>query len=175
MATPQLEDEAAVPPTVPRCRDNLGEAMERAKMNGIELEYEMKGSGEPLLLISPVVAASVRAIHVGKTLVDHFRLVRYHRRGWGESTHSAPPVRVADHASDAAALLELPRHRSRARRRTFQRWLRSRYNSPSSGRTSLHTLALFEPSSSGTRVPGVAPRGRRLPWKPTAAETTARQ
>ena len=32
--------------------------MERAKVNGVELEYEVKGSGEPVLLISPVVAGA---------------------------------------------------------------------------------------------------------------------
>ena len=30
----------------------------------------------------------------------------YHKRGWLGSTHTLPPVRVADHAADAAALLD---------------------------------------------------------------------
>ncbi len=30
---------------------------------------------------------------------------RYHKRGWGGSTHTPAPVSVADHASDAAAIL----------------------------------------------------------------------
>jgi 3-oxoadipate enol-lactonase len=34
------------------------------------------------------------------------RLIRYHRRGWVGSTRSAGPVTVADHAADAAALLQ---------------------------------------------------------------------
>ena len=33
-------------------------------------------------------------------------MIRYHRRGWAGSTHTPPPVTVADHASDAAALLD---------------------------------------------------------------------
>jgi pimeloyl-ACP methyl ester carboxylesterase len=31
---------------------------------------------------------------------------RYHKRGWVGSTHTPPPVSIADHAADAAALLE---------------------------------------------------------------------
>src|SRR5215213_7727269 len=83
--------------------------MERAKVNGIELEYEVKGSGEPVLLISPVVAGAFVPFLSAPALVDRYRLIRYHKRGWGGSTHTAhtiPPVRIADHAADAAALLE---------------------------------------------------------------------
>ena len=80
--------------------------MERAKVNGIELEYEEKGSGEPVLLISPVVAGAFVPFMSAAALVDHYRLIRYHKRGWGESTHTAAPVGITDHASDAAALLD---------------------------------------------------------------------
>ena len=80
--------------------------MERAKVNGIELEYEVKGSGEPLLLISPVVAGAFVPFMSAPELVDRYRLIRYHKRGWGESTHTAAPVRMTEHASDAAALLD---------------------------------------------------------------------
>ena len=80
--------------------------MERAKVNGIELEYEEKGSGEPVLLISPVVAGAFVPFMSVAALVDHYRLIRYHKRGWGESTHTAAPVGITDHASDAAALLD---------------------------------------------------------------------
>ena len=80
--------------------------MERAKVNGIELEYEVMGSGEPLLLISPVVAGAFLPFMSAPALADHYRLIRYHKRGWGGSTHTPPPVRIADHAADAAALLD---------------------------------------------------------------------
>ena len=80
--------------------------MKRAKMNGIELEYEVRGSGEPLLLISPVVAGAFLPFQSAPALVDRYRLIRYHRRGWGGSTHTAAPVAIADHAADAVALLD---------------------------------------------------------------------
>jgi len=80
--------------------------MERAKVNGVELEYEVKGSGEPVLLISPVVPDGFLPFLSAPALVDRYRLIRYHRRGWCRSTHTPPPVTISDHAADAAALLE---------------------------------------------------------------------
>lgn len=80
--------------------------MKRAKVNGVELEYEVNGSGEPVLLISPVVADGFLPFQFQPELIDHYRLIRYRKRGWGGSTHTAPPVTIEDHAADAAALLE---------------------------------------------------------------------
>ena len=70
--------------------------MDRAKVNGVELEYEVRGSGEPLLLINPVVAEGFVPLLGEPALVDRYRLIRYHKRGWGGSTHTPPPVSVAD-------------------------------------------------------------------------------
>ena len=39
-------------------------------------------------------------------LADRYQLIRYHKRGWVGSTHTPPPVSIADHAADAAALLD---------------------------------------------------------------------
>jgi pimeloyl-ACP methyl ester carboxylesterase len=80
--------------------------MKSVKVNGIELEYEVTGSGEPLLLISPVIADGVLPLFSDPALTDRYQLIRYHKRGWSGSTHTPPPVTIADHAADAAALLE---------------------------------------------------------------------
>jgi pimeloyl-ACP methyl ester carboxylesterase len=80
--------------------------MKSVKVNGIELEYEVTGSGEPLLLISPVLADGVVPLFSDPALSDRYQLIRYHKRGWLGSTHTPPPVSIADHAADAAALLE---------------------------------------------------------------------
>jgi pimeloyl-ACP methyl ester carboxylesterase len=80
--------------------------VETAKINGVQLEYEVVGSGEPVLLISPVLADSFLPLLSEPALGDRFRLIRYHKRGWAGSTHTPPPVSIADHAADAAALLE---------------------------------------------------------------------
>lgn len=79
--------------------------MKIAKVNGVELEYEVVGSGEPVLLISPVLADGFLPLMSQPALADHYRLIRYHQRGWVGSTHTPPPVSIADHAADAAALL----------------------------------------------------------------------
>ena len=79
--------------------------MEIAKVNGVELEYEVVGSGEPVLLISPVLADGFLPLLSEPALADRYQLIRYHKRGWVGSTHTPPPVSIADHAADAAALL----------------------------------------------------------------------
>jgi pimeloyl-ACP methyl ester carboxylesterase len=80
--------------------------MEIAKVNDVELEYEVTGSGEPVLLISPVLADGFAPLVAERALADRYQLIRYHKRGWAGSTHPAGEVSVADHADDAAALLE---------------------------------------------------------------------
>jgi pimeloyl-ACP methyl ester carboxylesterase len=80
--------------------------MQRANVNGVELEYEVVGSGQPLLLISPVLADGFQPLLTEPVLADRYQLIRYHKRGWVGSTHTPPPVTIADHATDAAALLD---------------------------------------------------------------------
>jgi pimeloyl-ACP methyl ester carboxylesterase len=79
--------------------------MERVKVNGGELECEIVGSGEPVLLIDLVLPGSSLPLVAEPALAERFELTRYHKRGWGGSTHTPPPVTIADHARDAAALL----------------------------------------------------------------------
>jgi pimeloyl-ACP methyl ester carboxylesterase len=80
--------------------------MESVEVNGVQLEYEVTGSGEPVLLISPVLADSFLPLVSEPALADDYRLIRYHKRGWAGSTHTPPPVSMSDHAADAAALLD---------------------------------------------------------------------
>ncbi len=80
--------------------------LESVKVNGVELEYEVVGSGEPVLLISPVLADGFLPLLSEPALANHYQLIRYHKRGWVGSTHTPPPVSIADHAADAAALLD---------------------------------------------------------------------
>jgi pimeloyl-ACP methyl ester carboxylesterase len=80
--------------------------MKRAQVNGVELEYEVVGTGDPVLLISPVIADGFLPLLSEPALADSFQLIRYHKRGWVGSTHTLSPVSIATHAEDAAALLE---------------------------------------------------------------------
>jgi pimeloyl-ACP methyl ester carboxylesterase len=80
--------------------------VESVNVNGVDLEYEMVGSGEPVLLIAPVLADGFLPLLSEPALADRYQLIRYHKRGWCGSTHTPPPVSIADHATDAAALLD---------------------------------------------------------------------
>ncbi len=80
--------------------------MQTARVNGVDLEYEVRGAGEPVLLISPVIADGFLPLVAEPALADRYQLIRYHKRGWVGSTRAPPPVSVADHAADAAALLD---------------------------------------------------------------------
>jgi pimeloyl-ACP methyl ester carboxylesterase len=79
--------------------------MDRANVNGVELEYEVRGAGEPVLLIDMLIADCFVPLLAEPALAD-YQLIRYHKRGWVGSTHTPSPVSIAEHAADAAALLE---------------------------------------------------------------------
>lgn len=80
--------------------------MDKATVNGVELEYEVTGTGEPVLLISPILPDGFVPLVEEGTLAGRYQLIRYHKRGWVGSTHPDGAVSVEDHAADAAALLE---------------------------------------------------------------------
>lgn len=80
--------------------------MEKAHVNGVELQYEVEGTGEPVLLISTgPIADSFLPFLFEKALVERYRLIRYHQRQITDSTTSSTPVSFTEHADDATALL----------------------------------------------------------------------
>jgi pimeloyl-ACP methyl ester carboxylesterase len=80
--------------------------MDSVKVNGVELEYEVRGAGEPVLLIDMLIADCFVPLLPEPALARGHQLIRYHKRGWVGSTHTPPPVSIGEHAADAAALLE---------------------------------------------------------------------
>jgi pimeloyl-ACP methyl ester carboxylesterase len=81
-------------------------AMDRAKLNGVELEYQVAGSGEPVLLIPPgPLADGFLPFLSEECLADRHRLIQYHRRGQAGSSQATPPVSYGEQAADAAGLL----------------------------------------------------------------------
>ena len=88
--------------------------MERARVNGVELEFELKGSGEPVLLIhGSHIGRSFLPLLAQPSLTEKHMLIRYHRRGFLDSAPARGPVSIKDQAADALALLEYL-HMSRA-------------------------------------------------------------
>ena len=80
--------------------------MQSVNVNGVDLDYEVIGAGEPVLLVHPIIADGFLPLVRERALADRYQLIRYHKRGWLGSTHTPPPVSIADHVADAAALLD---------------------------------------------------------------------
>ena len=79
--------------------------MDKATIRGCELEYEVTGSAEPVLLIGTgPIADSFRPFDSQPALAG-FSLARYHQRRLAEGAQDAQPVSFAEHAADAAGLL----------------------------------------------------------------------
>src|SRR5215217_3877028 len=129
-------------------------AMDKAKVNGVELEYEAEGSGEPVILIGTgPIADSFLPFFYEKALVGRYHLIRYHQRGQVGSTQSPLPVSFAEHAADAAALLShLGIHRAHVAGHSTGAIiaLQLAIDRPEI----VHSLALFEPPLTGAPSAG---------------------
>jgi pimeloyl-ACP methyl ester carboxylesterase len=80
--------------------------METASINGAELEYEIAGSGEPVILIhGAFIADTFRPLLVEPSLASGYRLILYHRRGYGGSSHDSGPLSIAQESADCQGLL----------------------------------------------------------------------
>lgn len=82
--------------------------MERATVNGIDVAYEATGRGEPVLLVHGALIADAFAPLTGHAALEPFQLVRYHRRGMGESGRAAAgyATSVVEQIDDAVGLLD---------------------------------------------------------------------
>jgi pimeloyl-ACP methyl ester carboxylesterase len=81
--------------------------MEQAKIDGAELEYDVSGTGEPVVFIhGAFIADSFRPLLTEPSLVDHYQLILYHRRGYAGSSCAAEPVSISRQAADCRALLQ---------------------------------------------------------------------
>jgi len=80
--------------------------MNRAHVNDVELEYEIRGDGEPVLLIHGSHIANAMTPLFDEPALEGFQLILFHRRGYAGSSRSPRPSSVETHADDAAALLD---------------------------------------------------------------------
>jgi pimeloyl-ACP methyl ester carboxylesterase len=80
--------------------------MERAALEGIELEYEVRGAGEPVVLIHPGHFADWFAPLLDEpALTAQYRVLTYHRVGCAGSSHIAGLVSLAQHAAHCRSLM----------------------------------------------------------------------
>jgi 3-oxoadipate enol-lactonase len=81
--------------------------MSLAQANGIELYFELSGTGERLLFISGTGADLRRAPRLTDVpAFAEFELLQYDQRGLGQSEVPDGPYSMADYGNDAAALLD---------------------------------------------------------------------
>lgn len=80
--------------------------MERVAVDGLELEYELRGSGEPVVLIHwGVSAAWAEPLMDEPVLTDCCRLLSYHRAGFAGSDRIEGRLSLADHAAHCVRLM----------------------------------------------------------------------
>jgi hypothetical protein len=70
--------------------------MHRAALGGVELEYEVQGTGEPVVLMHPGHFADwFTPLLAEPALTEYYHLLSYHRVGCAGSSHSAGPISFA--------------------------------------------------------------------------------
>ncbi|HWJ03562.1 MAG TPA: alpha/beta fold hydrolase [Verrucomicrobiae bacterium] len=81
--------------------------MPKAKVNGIELYYEVHGSGDPLILIEGLGYATWQWCHQVKELSASYQTIIFDNRGVGESDKPDVPYTIEMMADEAAELLRV--------------------------------------------------------------------
>ncbi len=80
--------------------------MQRVQLNGGELEYDVVGSGEPLLLIhGGILADAFFPLLAEPRIASNYRVISYHRRGYAGSSRATAPFTIGQQAADARSLL----------------------------------------------------------------------
>ncbi len=79
--------------------------MQTLNIEGARLECEVKGAGDPLLLIHGSILPTMSSLLDEPALVGSFRVISYHRRGFVGSDRAVPPFSIAQQADDARAVL----------------------------------------------------------------------
>jgi pimeloyl-ACP methyl ester carboxylesterase len=89
-------------------RSGIGDRtrVDRAEIDGIRLEYEDSGVGEPVVCIhGAFIADAFRPLLSESSLADRYRLISYHRRGYVRSSPTGQSVGLVGEASDCRKLL----------------------------------------------------------------------
>ncbi len=135
--------------------------MKCLRVDDAQIEYEVRGEGEPVLLIHLSVIADGLAypLFARPEIESRYQLIHFHRRGYGGSTRGSVPLTATREAADAAALLRhLAIRRAHVAGHSFggQIALQLAVDAPNL----VHSLALLEPSL--PLVPGGEARLQQL-------------
>jgi 3-oxoadipate enol-lactonase len=80
--------------------------MPRARLNGIEVHYELSGSGHRLLFLNGTGATLAQMAPVVSLFAKTFEVLAFDQRGIGQSSAPSEPYAMADLADDALALAD---------------------------------------------------------------------
>jgi 3-oxoadipate enol-lactonase len=80
--------------------------MDRLDVDGGWLAHDVTGAGDPVVLLHPGFIADGMAPLAADPAMTRFRVVTYHRRGYGESAPLSGPFSLADQATDVVTLLD---------------------------------------------------------------------
>ena len=80
--------------------------MDCAGINGVDIAYDIKGEGDPVVLIGGFGMTKEGWVEQVAPLAKHFRVITFDNRGVGESTVPSEPFTIDDMADDVAGLLD---------------------------------------------------------------------
>lgn len=80
--------------------------MPKVDVNGIELFYEIKGTGEPLVLIAGFLCDHSYWSLIMPSLISQYQVIRFDNRGIGRSSAPDSPYSIQQMADDVAGLLD---------------------------------------------------------------------
>jgi pimeloyl-ACP methyl ester carboxylesterase len=80
---------------------------DRATLGGIEIEYQIRGAGEPVVFVHAGLLADWFEPLIAEAAIQHrYRVVHYHRVGYAGSSDTAGSVSIAQHAAHLRLLLQ---------------------------------------------------------------------
>lgn len=80
--------------------------MQRARVNGVELAYELRGAGAPIVMIHGAQGDQTMFSGLAAAFASNFRVLTFDQRGSGLSEKPAGDYSIAMLADDTAALME---------------------------------------------------------------------
>ena len=78
---------------------------QRVKLDGVELDCEIRGAGDPIVLVHAGLFADWFTPLVDQAALRHYRFVSFHRAGYAGSSRVAGPLSIARQAAYAQALM----------------------------------------------------------------------
>src|SRR5262249_9361049 len=85
---------------------NVMKQMDRATIDGVELEYEMRGTGEPVVLVHAGIFADwFKPLLEEPILTGRYRVLSYHRIGYAGSSRVAGSGSISPPAAALRSLI----------------------------------------------------------------------